>query len=609
MTFRVCNAVCTSACIVGLMLSSGAFAAAPQPEPVHLDALTVTANAMDRPASQPMQSVTVITRRDIEHSTATDLQDLLAQVNGVSISRRGAPGVQADIGIRGSNFEQTLVLLDGVPIHSPQSGHLTMDLPVPLSAIERIEIVKGPGAIQYGGSGIGGVVNIITRRATHPQAGLEVVGGSHASRGVHANIGTGNGTTSNLLSASISHFGAEHDSRPDNADIRRALYTGNTKLEALQLDWGLATSRKAFGAWGFYSDAFPNAQERIRSHMAWAGARLPLGDWQLRGRGYWRRHDDHFLTIIGSQGFLNRHSSQTAGFLGSLWHYSGHGTTVIGSNIHNATLHSNALHNHHRLRYSMWMFHRHQLTSRLSAQLGLNRVHFGDYGTDWLPSAGLSWKFNEHWRAFASWGRSARAPSYTELFLDTSGNRGNPQLVPERSSGYELGVNGQWQQQSLRISLFRRATQHRIDWVRMPGTAQFQAVNLDDYKALGGDITWKWQPNWRWLDSVELGYSRLRVRVNHDSTQVKYAFKVPRQTWRAKLRVPLMQRLNLSVDARFPDYRQQFIAKLLSVRLQWKRGPYHAYLGVQNLLDDDVVEAGFAPIAGRWVMVGVGVQF
>ena len=93
------------------------------------------------------QNVVIISKEQIQNSPARSLQEVLSMVAGLDVRQRGVGGVQADIGIRGGSFEQTLFLLNGVKLTDPQTGHHAMNIPIPLDAIERIEVVKGPSML------------------------------------------------------------------------------------------------------------------------------------------------------------------------------------------------------------------------------------------------------------------------------------------------------------------------------------------------------------------------------------------------------------------------------------------------------------------------------
>src|SRR5699024_3897839 len=92
------------------------------------------------------------------------VSELLGYVAGVDVRRRGAQGAQVDIGLHGGTFDQTLVLLNGIKVIDPQTGHNMMNLPVSLADIKRIEILKGPAASVYGVNAMNGAINIITRQ-------------------------------------------------------------------------------------------------------------------------------------------------------------------------------------------------------------------------------------------------------------------------------------------------------------------------------------------------------------------------------------------------------------------------------------------------------------
>ena len=92
------------------------------------------------------------------------MTDALRLLPGVWVRQRGPFGSQTDISVRGASFGQTLVLVDGVRINDPQTGHHSGDLPVALEDIARIELLAGAGSSLHGADAVGGVINIITRR-------------------------------------------------------------------------------------------------------------------------------------------------------------------------------------------------------------------------------------------------------------------------------------------------------------------------------------------------------------------------------------------------------------------------------------------------------------
>ena len=92
-------------------------------------------------------SVVSISREEIQNSTSTNVSELLQQIAGIDIRRRGVEGIQADLYIRGGSFDQTLLLIDGMKVEDPQTGHHTMNMTLPLEVIEKIEITKGSAGV------------------------------------------------------------------------------------------------------------------------------------------------------------------------------------------------------------------------------------------------------------------------------------------------------------------------------------------------------------------------------------------------------------------------------------------------------------------------------
>lgn len=126
----------------------------------------VVASGVGEYAEQIGRAVTLLTRTDIEESQALALSDLLRRVPGVSVSRNGGIGSFTGVRIRGAEAEQTLVLIDGVRVNDPSSPSGTFDFGNLLTgAIQRVEVLRGPGSVMWGGQAIGGVVNVVTEQA------------------------------------------------------------------------------------------------------------------------------------------------------------------------------------------------------------------------------------------------------------------------------------------------------------------------------------------------------------------------------------------------------------------------------------------------------------
>ena len=128
-----------------------------------IEEVTITGKLMDLPLKKSSVNVTIIDKAQIKNSAAQSLEEVLAYYTGMDIRKRGANGVQTDLSIRGSSFEQVLLLVNGVRMADSQTGHNAMNLPFDLASVEKIEILKGTAARGFGNGAYAGVVNIITK--------------------------------------------------------------------------------------------------------------------------------------------------------------------------------------------------------------------------------------------------------------------------------------------------------------------------------------------------------------------------------------------------------------------------------------------------------------
>lgn len=187
---------------------ASAFPAIALAAPAEQSTVLVTATRQAQRADESLADVTVIERAQIERAGSTfSLPELLARQPGIQMSSSGGPGKATDIFIRGASPRQTLLIVDGMRLGSATLGTATWQ-DIPLSQIERIEIVRGPASALYGADAIGGVIQIFTRKgAGAPKVDAFVGAGSYGTR--ETSVGVSGGT--DKLSYSVRGGYAEND--------------------------------------------------------------------------------------------------------------------------------------------------------------------------------------------------------------------------------------------------------------------------------------------------------------------------------------------------------------------------------------------------------------
>ena len=217
--------------------------------------------------------------------------------------RRGPEGVQADVSLRGADYNGTLVLVDGEPVNDPQTNHHTLDLDVPADAIERIEVLYGTASALYGSEAVGGVINIVTRGGGLGKARAQVEGRYvHGSRSLDAGslrLATRitDGVTVSVDGARSESSGFRDDREHATQGLRASLQV-DTPLGPVTLAGG--TASRAFGAYAFYGTRYPNQQEATQTRSLRLSADLLLGGgWSLAPSASVRRHHDDFIPLPG----------------------------------------------------------------------------------------------------------------------------------------------------------------------------------------------------------------------------------------------------------------------------------------------------------------------
>ena len=574
-----------------------------------LDPVVVTGSRIPYYLSESVRSVSVIGREEIAIMPADNISDILKYINGVEVRQRGVHGVQADVGIRGGSYEQTLIMVDGVNVSDPQTGHHNMDLPVNLNDIERIEIIKGPAARIYGPNAMGGVINIITRDVDRNSFGGHVKYGEYGYYDIGAQAALNSDKISSRLSASRRYSSGHIKSKDTDFDIKTVNYKGILKSGSNKFHLGMGFSDKDFGAYKFYSDTFPDQREKTENFLLYSNADLKMADMEVMPRIHWRHHEDEFKININGTWYLNDHKTDVFGAQLNTRIISGLGVTSIGGEAVLEDMESSSLGDHNRRRQSIFLEHRLYPSDRLSIGIGTSAVYYSDWDWKCWPGADMSIELTDELTWFTSFDKSFRVPTYTELYYFTPANKGNPDLKPEKAWTYETGLRWLTGGVNADFSLFYRDSEDVIDWSRLPEETAWQVRNIAKVRTRGGEMGFTFYPksffSTKWLSSVGIAYTYLDSDRDTQGMESKYALDYLRHQVHGSVVFKWFHSLKQVIKARYEKRIAGDKYTVVDTRLTYTLPNYELFLEATNLFNEKYVESGFAPMPGRWIIGGV----
>ncbi|MBR9989059.1 MAG: TonB-dependent receptor [Gemmatimonadetes bacterium] len=576
-----------------------------------LDAVTVTAGALPVQLRNATRSVEVVTARELRESAASSVDDALRRLSGAWTQRRGAHGTQTDLSLRGGTFGQTLVLLDGMRFGDPQTGHHALQLPLPLAAIDRIEVLPGHGSALLGADALGGAVNIVPAAGGPPRMHAALEGGSFGLRHAALNASWGGeGIPSRTavdyrasdgwrMGTDFDHLSVSHLSRLESA-------AGRLSLIAAYAD-------KDFGAFDFYSPGrgIPS-RERVRVGFAALGFRRGLGRAELQTSVFVRDLRDrfHFDTRIPDR-FINEHHTQLAGGRAQVIAVVREDLTLSAGLEANADrIRSSNLGDHARQWLSLSAATSWHAARWMEADAGLRLDVHDSHRPQLNPTVGLLFRLGEQWSARTSVGRSFRLPTYTDLYYSDPATRGNADLRPESAWSGEAGLR--WQPLpvlGMTVTAFRRDQRDLIDYVQQNPGEMFIAMNFSSamIDGLESSVEWKAASS-GWLERAGLSVQLLSTELDTRSAyRTRYALSAPSRLLRAVLAGTLPGRFRWHGTVIAAD--QQVARDYVTVDFVLRRniGSISLYIAADNLSNSAIEEFPGLPLHGRWLRAGVEV--
>jgi len=584
---------------------------------IKLDEIIISDKRIQLPYAAQSRSIALVDRQDLQQLPALSVSDILHYVDGVDVRTRGANGVQADVGIRKNTFDQTLILLNSIKISDPQTGHHSMNLPVDYHSIERIEVLKGPGARTFGQNAFSGAINIVTKKPTASFLRIGAQGGDFGLWGLN---GSGALVTDNQAHYFLAGYdqsnGYKHntDYVMANAFYNGTFNVGNGKFEVL----GGFTDR-SFGANGFY--ASPNYTEQfesIQTGLAAVSYQTRVGKNRLDARAYYRQNNDEYIFIRDNPEFYkNFHINRTLGMELNLVIPFNKSTTGFGIDVNRVTLKSNNLGSRVRNVASMFIEHRMEFfDERLDVTPGIQVNYYSDFGLNALPGIDMGYRFNANIGLFSSIGYTYRVPTFTDMYYSDPVNVGNPNLLPEFAWNYELGLKTlQASFATGQVSVFYRAGNNMIDWVRSTETEPWQPVNVL-FLAMSGvdtnvalDLASLGQAQYPFLQSLMINYTYINSQADNPLVgNSRYALENLQHQLRVGLILAYGKKIRQSISAAYFDRVNLQDYTTVDTRLTYDSGKFKAFADITNLFNTTYQETNLVVMPGRWFKAGISVM-
>jgi outer membrane cobalamin receptor len=569
--------------------------------------IIVTAERTPQTPQESIASATVITAKEIRERGAQTAADVLRLVPGVVLRQFGQPGSAATATLRGTKANQTLVLVDGQRLSSSAFIGGTDLSKFPVAEIARIEVIRGPVSSLYGSEAIGGVINIVTKRPTG-SAGSAVLGFGANGRAERSLLLNGaSDRMSWQLTGSVPAFSGI---RP-NSDYSATNMSGRIILPSVN-GWELALRGED------YHDTLglPGSLDypSLSDHQWWNRASLDftagrdLGSGRLECRAY---RTNQRLRQVNPDWFLDSRITgrTTAGEITYRWQGGAH-KLIAGAEYRDEDYEdieagspdvSRGIANR-----AFFVQDRFALGSRADIVLGTRLDDHSGAGSRVTPRLGVTFSAAPEMRLRASYAAGFRAPSLVERYYTGAYGAGNPDLRPEKSRQYELGVNLGRGDDTIDLAVFTNRVTDQINWVIVdPITWSGTYENIERARQKGFELSWErrlgggahFGVSYTYLDARNSATGARLLGIPYDHVGLTAGRRVG--SW------------DIGLTGRWwsdvPDYAGRTVSSRavfdLSLLKQGKRLT-NPYVTIRNLFNVAYEEVAGYPAEGRGIEVG-----
>ena len=591
-----------------------AFNAKAQDETVATDSLQeiiITSTRINLPFKENSRTITVINSEQIKQSATNNVADLLQQVAGVDIRRRGTAGSQADLYIRGGGFDQTLLLIDGIKMDDAQTGHHTMNAALPIEVIERIEIIKGPAARVFGQNAFNGAINIVTKKDLDNSVSVKTETGSFGQFNGGITVGGNLENSTHIVHVDkMTSAGYRHNTDYDNSNyFVKSVFNKNKK--AIEM---IATfQERKFGANGFYARESATEQyEETQNSLIGFATQFNTEKLTIKPRVYWKRNQDEYVYLRNDPTvYRNLHITNKIGAEVNATYTSKAGVTGFGVDLAKVYIKSNNLGDRNRFMTTLFLEHQFKFDN-LDITPGVAATYFSDFDFYAFPGIDIGLKLNDQLKAYGNIGYTYRIPTYTDLYYNDSSTAGNPDLEVEEAFSQEIGLKYFSPKFSGSVAVYNRNAKNLIDFIR-PNTTEtiYSATNITEVNTKGFevDLAYNFKLN-DYNQTLAVGYNFLDDDILDQNKDLsRYSLNTLKHHFTTRLSTQLFKNVSQNIIYKHAERTTGDSYNVWDASFALHVKQLDFTLTASNIFNAHYIEAGFVPMPPSNVLFGFTYNF
>ena len=524
-------------------------------------------------------------------------------------SRSPHNAIQADYSLRGSNFQDVLILLNGERINDPQTGHFNSDIPFTSADISRLQVLPSASSSSFGPDAIGGAVNFVVKKPNERKCVLELSGGQYETFSQLFSVSDkikGLGIRLSVENEQSKGFHEDTDYKKFTTSLVSSL-----GLPLGTFDLNVGYQKKDFGAYDFYTPGlgYPS-KEWTRTYLLDVGFNLDKEGFIIKPNFIWRRHFDKFmLDKTGARSsFVADHRNDT--YTPNIYFQKDLlklGKAGLGLEYGDERITSTTLGRHTREHKSIFIDDALTLTPQISSNLSFRWDDYAGFNNTYTGSAALRYEIIPFIFLHCAVSSNMRVPSFTELYYNDPTTIGNSNLSAEKSWNYEVGYEVKQEKYSFGPTLFFRKEDDFIDWVKTDPAQLWQAQNIPGADVFGVEAQVGWDMNK--ITSLSSNYTYINKSAKDNGYLFKYGPNYARHLWNTELKFKLpfgVQSLGFTYKQK-PGRSGWF---LLNARFNYNFNKNMSlFVSGTNLLNVGYEEIEGVPQPGRWVDSGFKLEW